>query len=144
MDTEHWTHTKSGKYMRVPPMDELCDILKTKFINQEELINNLREQIKSLEDENWKDEQLQKMKEEYNQMKVDYNRGFPMTKEESRKAREWMDKHENEKHPLSNERFPRGGAIGGSYQFIFTPTSIGTFGTVKCSCGAEFTFQEEA
>lgn len=144
MDIEHWTYTKSGKYVLIPPMDELCDILKTKFANQEELINSLREQIKSLKDENWKDEQLQKMKEEYNQMKVDYNRGFPITKEESCKVKEWMNKHEKEKHLLSNERFPRGGAIGGSYQFIFTPTSIGTFGTVKCSCGAEFTFQEEA
>lgn len=24
----------------------------------------------------------------------------------------------------------------------FVPTSIGTIGTVKCSCGAEFTFQD--
>lgn len=35
-----------------------------------------------------------------------------------------------------------GGTIGGSYTYKFTPTSIGVFGTVECSCGERFDFSE--
>ena len=46
-------------------------------------------------------------------------------------------------HHSSEQMYPRGGAIGGSYTWKFVPTSIGTFGSVQCSCGEEFSFQEE-
>jgi uncharacterized membrane protein YbhN (UPF0104 family) len=35
-----------------------------------------------------------------------------------------------------------GGAIGGDVTFEITPTSIGDFLTVKCSCGAELDYEE--
>lgn len=34
------------------------------------------------------------------------------------------------------------GAIGGDITFEITPTSIGDFLTVRCSCGAELDFEE--
>lgn len=135
---------RDDKYITVPPMDELCLALKDKFMRQEEKIEHLEEEIKKLKDENWKDNELQSMKEQYDKMREDYYRGFPISKEEKEKINAWMDKHEKEKHPRPENSFPRGGAIGGCYTYRFVPTSIGVFGTIKCSCGEEFTFQEEA
>jgi serine/threonine protein kinase len=82
--------------------------------------------------------------EQYDKMREDYYRGFPISKEEKEKINAWINKHEEEKHPRPKNSFPRGGAIGGCYTYRFVPTSIGVFGTIKCSCGEEFTFQEEA
>ena len=136
---------RDAKYITVPPMDELCLALKDKFIRQEEVIKDLKEEIKRLKDENWKDNELQSMKEQYDKMKKDYFRGFPISKEESEKINDWINKHEKEKHPRRPKMsYPRGGAIGGSYSYHFVPTSIGIFGTVKCTCGEKFTFQEES
>lgn len=133
---------KDGKYITVPPMDELCLALKDKFISQEEKIEYLREEIKRLKDENWKDNELQSMKEQYDKMREDYYRGFPISKEEKEKINAWINKHEEEKHPRSKMDCPRGGAIGGCYSYHFVPTSIGTFGTIECTCGEKFEFQE--
>ena len=117
---------------------ELIDI----SIHQEKTIERLREEIKKLKDENYKDTELAHMKAECDRMKKDYYRGFPISEEEYEKAHNWMDDHEATKHARCNG-LPRGGAIGGSYKWIFTPTGIGVFGSVKCSCGEEFCFNEE-
>lgn len=133
---------RNGEYITVPPMDELCLALKDKFMRQEETIESLREEIKRLKDENWKDNELQSMKEQYDKMKEDYYRGFPISEEQDKKIKEWIDKHEKEKHPRPKWSCPRGGAIGGCYSYHFVPTSIGTFGTIECTCGEKFEFQE--
>jgi len=135
---------RDNEYIMVPPIDELCLALKEKFLGQEEKIEYLKEEIKNLKDEHWKDNELQSMKEQYNKMRKDYYRGFPISEEESEKINAWIMKHEKEKHLRSENDFPRGGAIGGSYTYHFTPTSIGVFGSIQCSCGEKFTFQEEA
>ena len=59
-----------------------------------------------------------------------------MTKEESEKIHQWQKKHSEECPFISIS------AIGGNFTFNFTPTSIGTFGVCKCSCGEKFVFQE--
>jgi hypothetical protein len=135
---------RDGEYITVPPIDQLCLALKEKFIGQEEEIEHLKEEIKNLKDEHWKDNELQSMKKQYDEMKEDYYRGFPISKEEKERINAWVKKHEKEKHFYSENDFPRGGAIGGSYTYYFTPTSIGVFGTIKCSCGEKFDFQQEA
>jgi hypothetical protein len=135
---------RDGEYIMVPPIDELCLALKEKFIGQEEKIEYLQKEIKKLESEHWKDNELQSMKKQYIEMNENYQRGFPISKEEMEKIYEWQAKHEAEKHPRPKMAPPRGGAIGGSYTYHFTPTSIGVFGSIQCSCGEKFTFQEEA
>ena len=142
-DARYFTY-RDGKDITVPPIDELCLALKDKFMRQEETIESLRDEIKKLKDENWKDSELQSIKEQYDKMREDYYRGFPISKEESEKINAWINKHEKEKHPRPEKSLPRGGAIGGCYTYYFTTTSIGVFGTIKCTCGEEFTFQEEA
>jgi hypothetical protein len=49
----------------------------------------------------------------------------------------FMDKHDREKHgKIDNE--PRYcGAIGGGYNWSFTPTSLGNAIVIQCTCGEE-------
>ena len=119
---------RDGEYITIPPIDELCLVLKDKFMRQEEKIEYYKKS----------------MKKQYNEMNENYQRGFPISKEESEKINAWINKHEKEKHSYSENGSPRGGAIGGCYCYTFIPTSIGVFGSIKCSCGEKFTFQEEA
>ena len=73
------------------------------------------------------------MKEKYEKMKKAYFLGFPISEEEDKKIKEWI-----EKRPKCNE-----GAIGGRYTYQFTPTSIGVIGTIiDGMTGEKFTFQE--
>ena len=130
--------------IKVPPIDELCEALKTKFEDKERRIKYLEEELEKLKDENWKDEELQDMKEKYDMICKDYYRGFPISNEEQEDIDAWIKQHEKECHPPKQTPFGkiRGGAIGGCYSYIFTPTSVGTIGTIKCNCGKKFTFQE--
>lgn len=93
----------------------------------------LEEEIKKLKSEKYKDEELTKMKEQYDRMMEDYYRGFPISKKEQQKIGEWIDKL-----PKSNE-----GVIGGRFRYEFVPTSIGTIGTIiDTFTGEKLTFQE--
>ncbi len=128
---------------------KLCEDIIDEANYKEEVILHLRDKIsnlqKDLEDKTYKDKEMQRLKKERDEAIQDMRRGFPISKEEYDKVHEWMREHEVSKHPQPEGKWrPRGGAIGGSYRFIFTPTSIGVFGAVKCSCGEEFCFQEEA
>lgn len=142
-DIEHFTYNEYGEFLTIPTMDKLCAMLKTKFQEQERDNDHLRSELKKLLDEKWKDTELQEMREELKEVQADARRGFSISESEYNAAMNWINEHEASKHPCPEKRFPRGGAIGGSYQWIFTPSSIGTFGEVKCSCGDSFTFQEE-
>lgn len=104
----------------------------------------LIKEIGRLKSEHYKDEELSTMETQLESMKKDYYRGFPISEEEQKSIREWMKKHDEEVHGCNSlkDKLRRGGCIGGTYTYEFIPTSIGTIGTVKCSCGAEFTFQD--
>ena len=56
----------------------------------------------------------------------------------------WKQRHEETAHGLTddNKRMKAQGVSGGRYTYLFTPTSIGTFGTIKCVCGEEYSFAE--
>ena len=64
--------------------------------------------------------------------------------EDLKSIEEWKNKHAAEAHGVVtlDHKLRRYGSVGGVYSYHFTPTSIGTVGKVKCSCGAEFTFQD--
>lgn len=142
-DIPHWISVK-GEIKNILPIKDICEMLTAKFEDQEKIIEHLREKVKKLEDDKWKDKELQNMKEELLRVRKDSYRGFPISEDEYKAAINWMNKHEKEKHYNPDRKFPRGGAIGGSYTWQFTPTGIGTFGSIHCSCGDSFTFQEEA
>ena len=85
------------------------------------------------------------MKEQLDEMKSNYNRGFNITEEEDTAIKEWEKKHEEEVHGLTTPmaRMQAQGASGGRYVYHFYPTAIGFAGVVKCNaCGEEFVFCE--
>lgn len=122
---------------------EALKLIEEESQRKDILISNLRERIKELEDESFKDKKLQEMKVRLEEMESDYYRGFPITEEEKNAISEWKKRHDEEVHGLktNQDRMRAQGACGGKYKYVFIPTSIGVFGKVVCSCGAEFEFQ---
>lgn len=61
-----------------------------------------------------------------------FNRiSYGLDEQQSAAAVDWITNHECR----LDGKYP--GAIGGTISFIFTYTTIGTLGTVKCACGRE-------
>lgn len=114
--------------------DNFLNILSTIYY-QNQVIDSLKKQNKELKSEKYKDNELTAMKEECNRLRESNRRGFPISEEEDKVLNEWIKNHEK-KHKGEH------GCVGGKYTYIFTPTSIGTFGTIKCSCGESFDFQK--
>ena len=98
--------------------------------------NCLTKEIEKVKSEKYADEELSKLKSEYDKMKSDYYRGFPISEEEDKNIKEWI-KNQQKKNPGI------GGAAGGRFTYKFTPTGLGTVGTIIDGfTGDEFTFQE--
>lgn len=119
----------------VHPFEECLMSIQKRYQDAEVEIEKLKKENKALKDEHYKDGELQKMQKELDSLRRDLSRGFPISEKEQKEIREWQKKHDEEEH---------GGvsAIGGRYTYEFIPTSIGTFGSVKCTCGAKLEFQE--
>lgn len=97
---------------------------------------HLREELERLRSEAYKDEELTRMKSEYDQMKADYFRGFPISKEEEDKITSW-------KKDIIHNHPGNVGPIGGRFHYEFIPTGLGTIGTIVDSITKEkLTFQE--
>ena len=133
---------KDEKFVKVPTIQDCIDGILIRHNDALDKISRLEETNKKLRSEHYKDEELQKMKQEVKDIKDDYYRGFPITKEEEEAIDKWKRQHEEEVHCLHTleDRLRAGGTIGGSYHYEFIPTSIGTIGKVVCSCGEEFVF----
>lgn len=96
----------------------------------------LKKEIEKVKSEKYTDEELSRLKSEYDRMKSDYYRGFPISEEEDKNIKEWI-KNQQKKNPGI------GGAAGGRFTYKFTPTGLGTSGIIIDSfTGDEFTFQE--
>ena len=111
-------------------LEKLFTLLRGNILGKQETIRELREEIKRVKDDTYKDSELQKMQSRYNEMSEDYYRGFPVSAKESERVNEWIRKHDASEH--SN---PKGyhGCSGGGFIYEFYPTAIGTAGT--CICG---------
>ena len=125
-------------------IDTFVEDIKHELQGKDIRIEYLEKQNQKLRDEKYKDNELLRMEVELKAMKEEYYRGFPISEEEQKSIREWVDKHDKEVHHARTlgDKLKLGGCCGGRYSYHFVPTSIGTIGTVKCSCGAEFTFQD--
>lgn len=125
-------------------IDKTLEEIKEEFSCKEIRIKFLERENKRLKDEAYKDSELQSMKMQFERMQAEYYRGFPISESEDTAIKEWMEMHDRKAHGLTNGTLmmKAGGCIGGRYSYHFTPTSIGTSGVIRCSCGAEFEFQE--
>ena len=104
---------------------------------QEQKIAVLQAENNLLKEEFYKDKTIKRLKEEVSNLQSELRLSFDVSEKEWKEIKKWKKKHEQEKHEDNNCH----GAIGGNYTYVFVPTSIGTIGTIRCSCGEEFTFQ---
>lgn len=119
----------------------LEEIIQTK----NNTIEELRNQIQQLKDEAYKDKELSRLREANSKLAENLRLGFAISKDESEKIEEWKKKHLAEKHEAAtcDERLRFGGAVGGAFNYVFIPTSIGIIGYIKCgTCGEKFYFRE--
>lgn len=133
------------QYYNTEKISEILDEVVANIKTRDSRIKYLEEENKTLKDETYKDSELTEMKEQYELMKNDLMRGFPISEEEKKHIEEWKKKHDKEAHGITtlDQRLRAGGCIGGRYTYNFVPTSIGVIGTIKCSCGEEFEFQND-
>ena len=104
-----------------------------RVVKENEYLHEENERLKS---EAYKDEELSKMKTEYDKMSSDYYRGFPISEEENKKINEWIENQQKKVPGI-------GGASGGRFTYKFTPTGLGVSGIVIDGfTGDKFTFQE--
>lgn len=135
---------EKDEYIAVHPFEECLMAMQKRYKDAEAEIEKLEKKNKTLKDEQYQNKELQSMKERLESMQRAIYRGFPISEEEQEKIREWQKEHDREVHGATDIEgcLTKAGAIGGDYTYEFIPTSIGTFGLVKCTCGAKFTFQE--
>lgn len=125
-------------------IEQCIELIRKEISRKDAIISFLRKENEKLKEENYKDEELQSMNNQLEIMKKDYWRGFPISEGEDKAIKEWQKKHEEEVHGLVTDkmRLKAQGVSGGRYSYHFVPTAIGTSGVVRCTCGAEFEFQE--
>ena len=120
-------------------MDDIKKTLQQVYDHYRSVCNRndyLKKEIEKVKSEKYADEELSRLKSEYDKMKSDYYRGFPISEEEDKNIKEWI-KNQQKKNPGI------GGAAGGRFTYKFIPTGLGTSGTIIDSfTGDEFTFQE--
>ena len=136
--------TRSYQYYNTEKISEILDEVASNIKTRDSRIKYLEEENKKLKDETYKDSELTEMKKEYESMRNDLIRGFPISEEEKKHIEEWQLKHEAEAHGRNTleKRLAGHGAAGGGYTYEFYPCGIGIFGTIKCNCGAKFDFQK--
>lgn len=135
---------EKGEHITVHPFEECLMAMQKRYQDAEAAIEKLEKENKALKDEHYKDGELQRIQEELTSLKRARYRGFPISEEEQEKIKKWQKEHDKEVHGVTDIKgyLTKAGAIGGDYTYEFVPTSIGTFGSVKCTCGAKFEFQE--
>lgn len=142
-DVEYLAINSDGKCLEIPSTEKLCDIITIKFDSLNKRIKYLENENKQLKDEAYSSSEMKTMKEELEQMEKDYYRGFPISEEENDKIQNWIHKHDEEKHHAKNleDRLKLEGVSGGRFTYKFIPTTLGTIGYIRCSCGDEFCFK---
>lgn len=120
----------NGKFQELKDLDTLVTQIRYHINKVDKINEHLREENKRIRDEKYAESELAAMKEKYDKMQADYHRGFPITEKEKKKVTEWQMNHIKTRHRGQHSS----SAIGGDFQYLFTPTSIGVFGS--CICGS--------
>lgn len=126
-DTVYFKCGVDGEYIDIPPIEKLCKALQIKFKDQEEEVERWKKKYEELRNSDKEYIRLKKDAEEARRML--YN-GFGITDEEDKKIDEWIDNHRKNN---KGTHF---------FSYVFTPTSLGTTGEIKCKCGESFQFRE--
>lgn len=129
MQDIEYTSFADGEALRIPSTDTLCKMINTKFKNIQCDNERLEQQVKKLQDEHYKDKELERMKSECDAMRKKLNLGFPITKEENESIANWRREHISKMHR-------------GNFTYSFFCTELGIIGKVSCSCGETFLFRD--
>ena len=113
-------------------LTDLADYLKEADEERKKAVDKLAEFNK--------DERIQELEKKLaaQRKRANDTRSFSIEPEDVKRIDDWKARHEAEKHNGSDYA----GAIGGRYTYEFTPTSIGTFGRIRCSCGDHFDYDD--
>lgn len=143
MEYTNW-NPETQEIIHVYELEDCLKAIRARNKDNEDLIQSLEAKVKRLENEHWKDEEIQKMKSELERMRKELYAGFSITNAQQEAINAWKQMHEETAHGLTddNKRMKAQGVSGGRYTYLFTPTSIGTFGSIRCVCGEEYTFAE--
>lgn len=137
-----FTEFVNGKLLKVHDVRAACDNFTQEIIANVSYVqgqnDRLREENKKLKDEHYKDIEIQRLVEENERLRERLSESFEIDEEGRANLYQWQKDHLAKKH--HGQRY--GGAIGGRFTYSFTPTSIGTIASIKCSCGAEYCFKE--
>lgn len=119
---------KNGKSYALLPVEELCDTIKLTIEQKDEQIAHLLKENRELKEETYKDYIIRKWQQANEELRQENYNGFPISNEEKKAIENWKRQHNTLIH--DNES---AGAIGGRYDYIFTPTFIGDVGICRCS-----------
>ena len=126
---------KEDSMLWIKDIKEVLQDLYNQFRAVQQRNKYLEDENKRLQTEQYKDEELARMKKNYDQMKDDYYRGFPISKEEMERIHKWMDE-------LTKD-YPEAKINSARFHYKFYPTALGVAGFVVDSItGKEFQFQE--
>ena len=107
-----------------------------RLYEQAQFFNN---ELLRMRDEKWRDEELQKLNAENEQLHQQLQHGFYVRPEEQELINNWMQNHASDVHHCTGQ----GGVCGGMFSYLFTPTSVGTVGRIRCNlCREVFTFSD--
>ena len=118
--------------------EEMTQVFNGCVARNKELSEQNEELKSKLEDKYAIDKEIIRLRKELDECKAQLNYSFCITEKEYQAILDWRRNHKLKKHGKKTVYF---GAIGDNLAFEFIPTSIGTIGTVKCSCGEEFIFR---
>lgn len=118
-----------------PTIESITEDINELVSYKDEVIERQKREIADLKDEHYKDGRIKEMEDYCETLRRNACLGFPVTQEEHKAINEWTNEHEK-KHPGGH------GCSGGKYKYEFVPTSIGVVGSIVCSCGEKFTFQD--
>ena len=121
----------SGELLHTPDclkdFDDMFEGMRVEVKSLFDRIDWLQKENKRLQEENYKDEELTKMKEEVKKSRDALCRGFAISEEETDAINKWKKEHDEKYHPHRNY-----GTCGGGWTYMFESTGIGTFGSICC------------
>ena len=131
---------KNGEILTAPGNFQEC--LAGLSFNYERALEQqdyFRRELERIRNDKWRDEELQRLRQEIETLQENQQHQFYITTNEQTLINAWIIKHCQEQHRGNC----KGGVSGGMFSYIFTPTAIGTIGTIKCTvCGEEYTFSD--
>lgn len=130
------------------PSKDIVDAVRLSLENRDQRIKDLQKQLdqlkQDLSDSSTSDENINlsidNLQKKLRAAECEIDNSFSLSKEERESINQWIKNHKKHKH---KNKTSYTGAVMESYDYIFSPTSLGILGKVKCIyCNECFTFRD--